>query len=173
MIFHNKNKNPNHKQERTEALDFASLSDEAKELRRLNILLELSKKLNSAQDLESLLKDVVDSAVEITGAERGFLMLLENPIRVDHRLFDPVITPPPHLKPKMEFRVARTASKKDLLQENFKISMTIAGQVAETGQPVWVRDAQSEQKLKSSDSVTNLDLRTILGVWLKVEKKIM
>src|SRR5262249_11282250 len=54
-----------------------------------------------------------------------------------------------------------------------KISMTIAGQVAETGQPVWVRDAQSEQKLKGSDSVTNLDLRTILCVALKVEKKIM
>jgi signal transduction histidine kinase len=51
--------------------------------------------------------------------------------------------------------------------------MTIAGQVAETGLPVWVRDAQSEQKLKSSDSVTNLDLRTILCVALKVEKKIM
>src|SRR4026209_962123 len=140
--------------------DFGSLSDEAKELRRLTILLDLSKKLNSANDLQSLLVDVVDNAIEITGAERGFLMLLENPIKLDHRLFDPVITPPPHLKPKIEFRVARSAAKKDLRQESFKISMTIAYQVAEAGQPVWVRDAQAESRLKTSDSVTNLDLRT-------------
>ena len=115
--------------------DFASLSDEAKELRRLNILLELLKELNSATDMESLLTQVVDSAVEMTGAERGFLMLLENPMKLDHRLYDPVITPHPYKKPIMEFRVARSASKKDLVQENFKISMTVANRVAETGQP--------------------------------------
>jgi len=144
--------------------DFNSLSDEAKELRRLNILLELTKELNSATDMETLLHQVVDSAIEITGAERGFLMLLENPVKLDHRLYDPVITPHPYKKPVMEFRVARSAAKKDLNAENFKISMTVANRVAETGQPAWVRDAQSEQRLKSSDSVTNLDLRTILCV---------
>lgn len=152
--------------------DFASLTPEAQELRRLSILLELSKKLNSVSELESLLKDVVDSAVEITGAERGFLMLVENPVKLDHRLFDPVITPPPHMKPRMEFRVARSATKKDLTEANFRISMTIASQVAETGQPMWVQDAQAEQRLKSSDSVTNLDLRTILCVSLKLDQRI-
>ncbi|HSP06159.1 MAG TPA: GAF domain-containing protein, partial [Acidobacteriota bacterium] len=152
--------------------DFESLSDEAKELRRLTILLELGKKLNSATDLQGLLVDVVDNAIEITGAERGFLMLLENPVKVDHRLFDPVITPPPMEKPKMEFRVARSAAKKDLRKESFKISMTIAQQVAEMGEPVWIRDAQSEARWKSADSVTNLDLRTILCVALKLEKNI-
>jgi signal transduction histidine kinase len=150
--------------------DFASLSDDAKELRRLNILLELLKELNTPTDLESLLTQVVDSAIEMTGAERGFLMLLENPMKLDHRLYDPVITPHPYKKPIMEFRVARSASKKALVQENFKISMTVANRVAETGQPAWVRDAQSEQRLKTSDSITNLDLRTILCVPLKQEQ---
>ncbi len=150
--------------------DFAALSEEAKELRRLNILLDLLKDLNSTTDMQSLLTRVVDSAVEITGAERGFLMLLENPIKLDHRLYDPVITPHPHKKATMEFRVARSAAKKDLGQENFKISMTVANRVAESGQPAWVRDAQAEQRLKTSDSVTNLDLRTILCVPLKEDK---
>ena len=147
--------------------EFAALSPEGKELRRLNILLDLVKGLHSVADLEALLKKVVDDAIEITGAERGFLMLLENPVKLDHRLFDPIITPAPHSKPRMEFRVARTDAKKDLGQENFHISMTVAGRVAETGLPVWVRDAQGEAKLKSSDSVSNLDLRTILCVPLK------
>ena len=73
----------------------------------------------------------------------------------------------------MEFRVARNASKKDLNQESFKISMTIANQVAETGQPDWVRDARSERRLKTSDSVTNLDLRTILCVPMKLDTTTM
>jgi signal transduction histidine kinase len=150
--------------------DFASLSDDAKELRRLNILLELLKELNSVTDMNSLLTQIVDSAIEMTGAERGFLMLLENPVKLDHRLYDPVITPHPYKKPVMEFRVARSASKKDLLVENFKISMTVANRVAETGQPAWVRDAQSEQRLKTSESVTNLDLRTILCVPLNQDR---
>ncbi|HSE40024.1 MAG TPA: GAF domain-containing protein, partial [Acidobacteriota bacterium] len=170
-MFGSKDRNRN-KQTDSQA-NFASLSAEAKELRRLSIILGLSKKLNSALDLQSLLIDIVDSAIEITGAERGFLMLLENPVRLDHRLFDPIITPPPHQTPKMEFRVARNASKKDLTQESFKISMTIANQVAESGQPVWVRDARSEQRLKTSDSVTNLDLRTILCVPMKLDTTMM
>ena len=171
-MFGSKDKN---RQKATDAsrVDFASLSNEAKELRRLNIILGLSKKLNSVVDLQSLLIDIVDSALEITGAERGFLMLLENPLKLDHRLFDPVITPPPHTTPKMEFRVARNASKKDLSQESFKISMTIANKVAESGRPVWVRDARAEQRLKTSDSVTNLDLRTILCVPMKLETTTM
>ena len=150
--------------------DFGSLSEEAKELRRLNILLELLKELNSTTDMQSLLIQVVDSAIEITGAERGFLMLLENPIKLDHRLYDPVITPHPHKKATMEFRVARSASKKDLGQESFKISMTVANRVAESGKTAWVRDAQAEQRLKTADSITNLDLRTILCVPLKEDQ---
>lgn len=147
--------------------EFAALSPEAKELRRLNILLDLVKGLNSVADLGALLKKVVDDAIEITGAERGFLMLLEDPIKLDHRLFNPLITPAPHVKPKMEFRVARSAAKKDLPQESFHISMTVATKVAETGQPAWVRDAQGESRLKSSESISNLDLRSVLCVPLK------
>ncbi len=169
-MFGSKNRN-REKQDNSSKVDFGSLSPEAKELRRLNIILALSKKLNSVTDLQSLLIDIVDSAVEITGAERGFLMLLENPLKLDHRLFDPVITPPPHQTPKMEFRVARNASHKDLSQESFRISMTIAIQVAEKGEPIWVRDTRAE--LKTSDSVTNLDLRTILCVPMKLDDKIM
>ena len=150
--------------------DFASLSEEGKELRRLNILLDLLKELNSTTDLQTLLIQVVDSAIEVTGAERGFLMLLENPIKLDHRLYDPVITPHPYKKPTMEFRVARSSGKKDLAQENFKISMTIANRVAESGEAAWVRDAQAEQRLKTADSITNLDLRTILCVPLKEDQ---
>lgn len=171
-MFRSKDRNRENQPDSSK-VDFGSLSHEAKELRRLNIILTLSKKLNSVTDLQSLLVDIVDSAVEITGAERGFLMLLENPVKLDHRLFDPVITPPPQQSPKMEFRIARNASKKDLSQESFKISMTIANQVAESGQPVWVRDARAEQRLKTSDSVTNLDLRTILCVPMKLEKNTM
>jgi two-component system phosphate regulon sensor histidine kinase PhoR len=50
--------------------------------------------------------------------------------------------------------------------------MTVANRVAETGQTAWVRDAQAERSFKQSDSVTNLDLRTILCVPMKLEQEI-
>lgn len=146
---------------------------ESREVRRLKSLLHLSKKMSSVSDLQVLLKDVVDSAVETTGAERGFLMLFEDKMKLDHRLFDPVITQPREAPKTLEFRVARSNVKKDLNQDNFKISMSIANQVAHTGQPIWVRDAQSEQDFKSSESITSLDLRSILCAALKLDDKIL
>jgi signal transduction histidine kinase len=150
-----------------------AVTDDKIEARGLRILLDLSKKLSSVSDLQSLLRDVVDSAIEATGAERGFLMLFEEKIKLDHRLFDPVITQPPERIKKLEFRVARSNGKKDLNQENFKISMSIANQVAFTGSPIWVRDAQSDQEFKSSESINTLDLRGILCAALKLEEKIL
>ena len=171
MLF-GKNKNMTDAPKQNPSTDFASLTDQQKELRRLHILLDLSKELNSVIDSESMLKQVVDDAIEITGAERGFVMLLEKPIQLDHRLYNPVITPVPRPKPKMEFRVARSATKKDLAHENFRISMTVANRVAETGMPVWIRDVQAEKPLRTSDSVTNLDLRSILCAPLRKEQEV-
>ncbi|HJZ13760.1 MAG TPA: hypothetical protein VJ521_16520, partial [Acidobacteriota bacterium] len=76
MLF-GKNKNMTDAPKQNPSTDFASLTDQQKELRRLHILLDLSKELNSVIDSESMLKQVVDDAIEITGAERGFVMLLE------------------------------------------------------------------------------------------------
>jgi signal transduction histidine kinase len=146
---------------------------ETQEIRRMKMLLELSKKMSSNSGLHGLLVDVVDGAIEATGAERGFLMLLENPVKIDPRLFDPVVTRSIESTGKMEFRVARSATKSDLQQENFRISMSIANRVAETGEPIWVRDAQTDKDFQSSKSINSLDLRSILCAALKLEEKIL
>src|SRR3989304_7771031 len=106
-MFFNKNKSQTDTSSPEKTIDFASLNEQEKEVRRLHMLLDLSKKLNSVVDLETMLKQVVDDAIEITGAERGFVMLLARPIKLDHRLYNPVITPVQRLKPVLEFAGAR------------------------------------------------------------------
>ncbi len=49
--------------------------DPALELTRVRRLLALSRRLNSEHSLERLLDDVIDAAIEMTDAERGFLLL--------------------------------------------------------------------------------------------------
>jgi phosphoserine phosphatase RsbU/P len=45
--------------------------------RQVRVLLDAIARVSESRDLESLLEHVVDSAVETTGAERGFLILLD------------------------------------------------------------------------------------------------
>ena len=50
-------------------------TDAALEIARLRRLLALSRRLNSEQALDRLLDEVIDTAIELTAAERGFLLL--------------------------------------------------------------------------------------------------
>src|SRR5262245_51974489 len=43
--------------------------------RTVQVLLEAIARVSEARDLESLLVDIVDSSIELTGAERGLLVM--------------------------------------------------------------------------------------------------
>ena len=56
----------------------ALLSGDAREdTRSLGVLLDTIARVSASRDLETLLDYVVDSSVEATGAERGFLVLID------------------------------------------------------------------------------------------------
>jgi len=50
------------------------------ERRKLSSFLEIGKALHAAQDLDALLAVVLEAALEVTGAERGYLFLLEGEV---------------------------------------------------------------------------------------------
>ena len=52
-----------------------SYRDDAPHLRRL---LTLSRRLNTEPDVERILDEVIDTAIELTAAERGFLLLRQS-----------------------------------------------------------------------------------------------
>ncbi len=120
--------------------------------RRVNVLETLGnvgRSLTASLDLEEILKIVVDTAVEITGAEEGSLLILDEATG------------------ELYMRAARNL--KDDLVSTFRIpiSDTLAGEVVRTGKPVLL-DEKSPQKIKTSYLVTNL-----LYVPLKVKDRVI
>jgi transcriptional regulator with GAF, ATPase, and Fis domain len=105
-------------------------------------LQEISQALNSEHDLARLLEVIMDAAVGITGAERGFLILQEGE--------------------EFHFKVARNFGGEPVKNPAFAISKSIADQVIRKGAPIVTANAQDDERLSSFVSVSDLKLRSVL-----------
>ncbi len=116
---------------------------------RLIALYEVTRALGSSLNLDESLVVVVDSAIRLTNAERGFLMLPD-----EHHEF--------------VFRVARNAKQNDLPEEQFEISRSVLQEVAQSGTPVVSTNAQKDPRFSQQKSVVHFSLRSVMAVPLKV-----
>ncbi len=124
------------------------------ETRNLYSLLEITNSINTLQDFNQLLELIVDSAIALTKAERGFLMFFRK-------------------NGNLEFRVTRNFDKETLEGEKFKISRTVVNQVLATGKPLFLSDIYKDKKFKTSESIEILGLRMVMCVPLKVKKHVL
>ncbi len=118
-------------------------------------LLEISKVINSTMVLDDILKIVMQRAIELLRAERGFLMLLD-----DNGDLCP--------------RSAHNIHKESLSNaEDFRISRSVARQVAESGEAIYTSNAQEDERFANNKSVMELNLRSILCVPLKTKDRLI
>ena len=108
---------------------------------RTTRLLDVLKRLASEHDLERLLERITDAAVELSGAERGFVLL-----------------PDEHgdLEPKL-VRAANAGSD----DPSVAFSRSIAEAVLIDGEPIITVDAQGDRRLSEYLSVHKLMLRSV------------
>ncbi|MBC7249152.1 MAG: GAF domain-containing protein [Anaerolineae bacterium] len=130
------------------------LTARTKEHEQLSALYEVTQLINSTLDLEEVLKRVMDTIIELTGAERGFLMLIDEETG------------------ELEFKVAREMDRKTIDDSSFQISRTIVRQVASDGVPIVTTNAQADPRFRAQESVVSYSLRSILCVPLRVKDKI-
>jgi serine/threonine-protein kinase PknK len=116
-------------------------------------LQQIARALNSELRLESLLNMAIDSAIELTGAERGFLILVG--------------------KKEMEFRVARNFERQAITAPEFAVSWSVATQVSTSGQPVLCVNAAEDARFGPQESVHALGLRSVMCVPFKVKTRIL
>src|SRR5581483_6302488 len=93
----------------------------ASELRQMAALLEGLRALGSGRVVDDVLALVLDSAIEVTGAERGFIMLA-------------------NADKQLEFKLARMRGKLTLEGRKFETSRKIPEQVFATGAQLIVED---------------------------------
>jgi transcriptional regulator with GAF, ATPase, and Fis domain len=116
----------------------------------LRRLLRINKRLNSEQRLPRLLETIVDTVIELTDAERGFLLLEDD-------------------GGELVVKVARNIDQKTLETEAFELSRSIARQAAAGGEPIVTIDAAGDARFKEAMSVSDLHLRSVLAVPLVVK----
>ncbi|MBI1257948.1 MAG: GAF domain-containing protein [Chloroflexi bacterium] len=120
------------------------------ELRQLRALAETTALINSSLDTDSVLNQVMDTVIQLTGAERGYIMLTNK--ATGH----------------LEFRIARGIDREQLVRDDFIVSNTIINQVFSSGEPVLTDNARSDPRYQSLESIVGYQLRSILCVPLIV-----
>ena len=118
------------------------------DLRQTAMLLEGLRALGSARVLEHVLDLVLDSAIEVSGAERGFLMLVSE-------------------SQELEFRTGRRRDKQSLSVADFKTSRKIPEQVFRTGDVLLIEDLFEPDLAQSHDATVSLGIRNVLCAPLK------
>lgn len=114
----------------------------------LRMLLEVSKALSSSLVLNDVLNRVMDAVMELTGADRGVLMLRD-------------------ASGELQFSMARSMSENVLEDKKYRLSRSAIQRVVDTGESVIVCDSERDQSLRDQKSVIALNLKTIMCVPLK------
>jgi signal transduction histidine kinase len=121
---------------------------------RLAGLYEVSRVLGSSLDVDEVLNQVMDSIISLTGAERGFLMLI-----------DP--------DGELEVQAARNFNQETISEAEFEFSQSVVRAVAETGDQVVTTNAVEDPRFSAKASVVTHSLRSIQCVPLRARGKII
>lgn len=112
-------------------------------------IVTFSQQLLRSGDLDGLLTGLMDKVVELSGADKGFLVLMSDGVP--------------------DIRVARNLNREDVSHEIEELSDTVLAKVVREQQPVIVTDALNDREFKASASVVNLKLCSVMCVPLMEE----
>lgn len=119
------------------------------DLRQITALLEGLRALGSGRVLDDVLSLVLDSAIEVSGAERGFIMLAP-------------------AAGELEFKMGRARGRQTLSGGSFATSRKIPDEVFRTGEPRLVADLLDGDLANVHMGTVALGIRNVLCVPLKL-----
>ena len=131
-------------------VDKASTTTAIGDLRQIAALLEGLRALGSGRVLDDVLSLVLDSAIDVSGAERGFIMLSNA------------------LTGELEFKMARNRGRIMLPGGSFATSRKIPEEVFRTGEPRLVADLLDGELANVHMGTVALGIRNVLCVPLKL-----
>jgi transcriptional regulator with GAF, ATPase, and Fis domain len=114
------------------------------ELRGYRRLFDFSQRLLRNYELDALIDDLLDAIIDITRADKGFLLLVEDG--------------------EVGIHTARNVEQETVPDALEQVSDSIISKVLETREPIIVSDAMSHDEFKRSESVVNLNLSSVMCV---------
>ncbi len=150
ILFEERDVEENPDNEQTALLNLMEVERERGNLRKL---LEISLQVNRELDLQKLLDVIVDAAIEVTGAERGLVVLQEDG--------------------KMRVAAARNLKREHLDESDSEISFSILRDTIKKGITVVTDNAGEDRRFDGSVSVHGLNLRSIICLPIKSHEGIL
>jgi transcriptional regulator with GAF, ATPase, and Fis domain/tetratricopeptide (TPR) repeat protein len=114
--------------------------------RKLKRLLDINKKLSASLETAQILAWTVDSAIELTAAERGFVLLAASTDEGDG----------------VSIAVARNLDPSASGEAEMAFSRSIAERVIASGEPVVTIDAQGDQRFSRNASIHAMRLKSVV-----------
>lgn len=111
---------------------------------RLAALYEVSSQLGTSLDLTEVLNQVMDAIIQLTGAERGYLVLFDDDTG--------------ELKPV----AARNVDQETIAGSSMNISRTVIERAVATGEGILTSNAQEDERFAGQQSVVGYQLRSIM-----------
>lgn len=115
-------------------------------------LVRINTRLNSETRVGHLLELIMDTAIDLMDAERGFLLLIDD-------------------GGEFTVRCARNISRESLVPGESNYSRSVAFRATDNGEPILTTDAQEDERFQSMGSVLRLSLRYIAAVPLQIRGK--
>lgn len=120
--------------------------------RDLETILAIVRKINTSLVLSDVLQLVVDEAIRIAKAERGFLMLADR-------------------ERGLRYVVGRTAEGTTIEARSFQVSSTVLQDVFETGESLCIENALNDERFERRQSIMDLELQTIMCTPLRTDEE--
>lgn len=122
------------------------------ELKGFQKLQELSQKLLAHNSLPSVLENLMDSVIELTNADKGFLILTHNDV--------------------FSIKVARNIERSNIKDAVEQVSDSIIAKVIASEKSIIVSDAVNDNEFNCSQSVVQLNLSSVMCVPLISNKRL-
>ena len=122
----------------------AASDDSVDELQAYRRLAEFTARLAERDDVDALLETLMDEVVTLTGADKGFLLLVEGD--------------------DISVRTARNLARESIAHSLDQISDSIVSRVLERREPLIISDALNDTVFSSSVSVMQLKLCSVMCV---------
>ena len=107
-------------------------------------LYEFSEQLMHVRDLTELLDTLMDAVIQITNADKGFLILAE--------------------AETLDIKVARNLNRENIADAISQLSDSIIAKVVKTRRPVIISDAMSDDEFAGAKSVMHLKVSSVICV---------
>lgn len=121
------------------------------QLEQLEDLLHTFTLITSSLELDSVLEEVMDTVIKLTGAERAYLVLIEKNTN------------------DLNLAVARNWDRENIVDSDAVFSRSIVNQALKEGQAILTTNAQADDRFQNVKSVVNNQLRSILCIPLTLQ----